>query len=87
MATKAICVWYDETTGDEAGWIVSRDELDSAGRAETTSTIGVYDDEDDALAAGRAAARKAGLPLYRNPADGRTVLVEAARPRKYSQDW
>ena len=77
--TKAICVWLDETTdfGASPAWIVSRDTLDEAGQAETTSTLSTHETEQEAIDAGRAAARKAGLPLYRNPADGPAVLIEA----------
>lgn len=75
--TKAICVWYDETTGSNPAWIVSADTIElPSGAAQTTSTLHTCDSEDEAMALGRSIASKRGLPLYRNDQDGPATLVE-----------
>jgi hypothetical protein len=65
---KVIGLWLDTTSQDEA-WIVSRDELDARGNAETTTTVSVHDDYDD--------ARRAAVALADR--DGRPVVTEGGR--------
>lgn len=69
MATKCVCVWYDETSEPSAPrWVVSADEIDLAtGETETTATIEVLDadaTEAQAIEAGKRIATQRGLPLY-----------------------
>jgi hypothetical protein len=62
---EGICVWMDNSDPHNPVWIVSRDTLDHQGRADTTATLGTYNSETDAIAAGRVQAEIAGLPMYR----------------------
>lgn len=75
---KAVCVWLDNQSGAEypVKWIVSKDELDGMGRAETSRTISTHDSEEEAIEAGRAEAAKRRLPLYRNPERGPAKLLQ-----------
>jgi len=90
--TKCICVWLD-TTSDDWGWIVSLDELDGRGRAESTHTLRSYevdvvDGEIDADSSAkceaeawefaRSEAKKRGLPRYANPENGPAKLIANA---------
>lgn len=62
-----ICVWYDSySSPDDHAWIVSLDEIDDRGRAETTRTL--YSDEDESLVVTRAIdeGQRRDLPVYRN---------------------
>ena len=76
---QAICVWMDETSGDEAAWIISRDEIElPKGNALTTKTLKVMDadeSEADVIAQARKIADAEGLPLYRNDENGPAVEV------------
>lgn len=76
--TKSVCVWYDRYC-DEAdhGWIVSVDEIDERGRAETTTTKWATPDEDEAVDHALKLGRKLGLPVYRNDEGVVPVLLQA----------
>jgi hypothetical protein len=76
--TKVICVWLDSYSDPESpAWVVSLDELGPRGLAETTHTLYMREDEDEAMTLGREAARKHGLPLYRTD-DGLDELIASA---------
>lgn len=70
---KAICVWRDSTSNPKL-WVVSRDELDHDGGAESSRTLKGYTDKDEALASGRAIAAAENLPLYYHPESGPKVI-------------
>jgi hypothetical protein len=76
-----ICVWLD-ATGEPAnpGWIVSRDKIDAAGRAATTTTLDVFAWGDEAAATARARdrGRALGLPVFRNLEGATPVLIQEA---------
>ena len=61
--TKAISVWQDEYD-DDLRWIVSDDLLDEHGAAITSTTLQVWDERDNAIAAAREiVAAHAGYTL------------------------
>lgn len=65
--TETICVWRDTTTQPgEPSWIVSRDHLDSLGRAEMTRTLEVCATESEAHARGQEIAAELALPYLRH---------------------
>lgn len=74
-STMIVSLWYDETSdADDAQWIVDTDTIEGG----ESSTIGTHDDEDDAMDAGRKAAREMGVALYAVDSTGRRTEVASA---------
>ena len=85
MATKVIGLWLDTTDG-EPTWIVSRDEMNAKGQAETTRTVATYAEDDyaDALAHAKELAVAGELCVIETQADQTQECVyqvnDAANP-------
>lgn len=63
--TKCLSVWIDETTdSDNPKWIVSRDEITSNNKTETTQTLKVFDEYDDAVRYAKTKAHDLELNVY-----------------------
>lgn len=76
---KCICVWYDSySSADDHAWIVSLDDLDDRGRAETTRTLYSSEDEDAVIERARVEGERRGLPVYRNEEGQPRELLFAA---------
>lgn len=78
MTTRAIGLWYDTASGEEAAWVVSHDTLDGDGNALATKTEWVGDDYDDARETAEEEGRKHGWPVIETSQAGerKTILPD-----------
>lgn len=61
---KCICVWYDDASGGEDAWVVTRDNFED-GIAATSHTLSAHgEDYDSAVEAAKEAGTSYGLPVY-----------------------
>lgn len=78
--TKIIGLWLDRTSDPTSPrWIVSQDEMNEHGEAESTRTIYVMSNYDRAEAAAIELARKEGKPVIFTAEDGTQKVLYAGK--------
>ncbi len=67
---QIIGVWYDRySSPDDNGWVVSDDQMNAKGEAETTMTVEMYDDYDSAREAAIDRGQRLDRPVIETDDD------------------
>lgn len=74
---RVIGLWLDAIGGDEPKWVVSRDRMAPTGEAETSTTVGLFDEGDYDAARSWAVelARKDGVKVVQTETDGTQTIA------------